>query len=57
MIQHSSNHGSQTAKLLIQAINLGIKLLLLQKGRVYGVLGCMLMIWVVFAMGEIYQET
>lgn len=53
MIQYTSNYGSPTPKLLIQAINLGIKLVLLQKETVNVVFGCMLVTGVDFMMGEI----
>lgn len=57
MTHYTSNYGSQTPKLLIQAINLGFNLFLLQKERVNEVSDCMVMIWVVFVMGKsVYQE-
>lgn len=52
MRQYTSNYGSQNPKLLIQAINLGIKLFLLQKKEKMRWGGYMLMIWVLFMMGE-----
>lgn len=53
MIQYTSNYGSWTPKLLIQAINLGIKLFLLQKESTNEGFGYMLMISVAFMMGKI----